>query len=171
MDEPLRVVITGASSGIGRALAIEYARRGATLALIARRAGMLRELAASLPVRCHVYEADVRDAAVIERCAADFIGQAGCPDVVIANAGVSAGTLTGDPADNAVFAEILAVNVTGMMLTFQPFLGPATARWPALPASPAFAVCRARPLTPHRSRRPSLTWRACASKCAVPGWT
>jgi short-subunit dehydrogenase len=124
MTESLRVVITGASSGIGRALAIEYSRRGATLALIARRAGMLRDLAESLPARCHVYEADVRDGAALERCALDFIGHAGCPDIVIANAGVSAGTLTGDPADNAVFAEILSVNVTGMMLTFQPFIEP-----------------------------------------------
>lgn len=122
MVEALRVVITGASSGIGQALALEYAQRGATLALIARRGEMLEQLAASLPVRCHTYALDVRDAAALARCAADFIGRAGCPDIVIANAGVSAGTATPDPADNVVFEEILSVNVTGIMLTFQPFL-------------------------------------------------
>ena len=122
MGEALRVVITGASSGIGQALALEYAQRGATLALIARRGEILDHLAASLPVRCHTYALDVRDAEALARCAADFIGRAGCPDILIANAGVSAGTATPDPADNVVFEEILSVNVTGMMLTFQPFL-------------------------------------------------
>ncbi len=124
MTEPLKVVITGASSGLGRALAEEYARRGATLGLIARRGELLRKLAASLPVRSHVYEADVRDAGALAECAGDFVGQAGCPDIVIANAGVSAGTDTASAADNAVFDEILSVNVVGMMLTFQAFLAP-----------------------------------------------
>jgi short-subunit dehydrogenase len=116
------VFITGASSGIGAALAVEYARRGATLGLVARRADKLGQLAASLPVRSSTYAADVRDAAALSAAARDFIGRAGCPDVVIANAGVSAGTLTAALEDNQVFEEILATNVTGMMLTFQPFL-------------------------------------------------
>ena len=50
---PLKVVITGASSGIGKALAHEYAKRGATLALIARRGDLLTELAGSLAVRSY----------------------------------------------------------------------------------------------------------------------
>lgn len=119
---PLRVVITGASSGIGKALAVEYARRGATLALLARREDLLAQLAAVLPVRSCLYAVDVRDTQALAGAAADFIGRVGCPDVVIANAGVSAGTLTGNPEDNPVFEEILATNVTGMMLTFQPFV-------------------------------------------------
>jgi short-subunit dehydrogenase len=118
------VVITGASSGIGKALAHEYAKRGATLALIARRGDLLTQLAGSLPVRSYAYAADVRDARALAAAAEDFIGRVGCPDVVIANAGVSAGTLTGNPQDNQVFEEILATNVTGTMLTFQPFIEP-----------------------------------------------
>lgn len=117
-----RVIITGASSGIGRALAAEYAGRGATLGLIARREEMLVQLAGSLPVRSYTYAADVRDARALAAAAEDFTARAGSPDIVIANAGVSAGTLTGYPDDNAVFEEILAINVTGMMLTFQPFI-------------------------------------------------
>ena len=117
-----KVVITGASSGIGRALALEYARHGATLGLIARRGDFLAQLAASLPVRSICYAVDVTDAPALAKAAADFVAVVGTPDVVIANAGVSAGTLTGNPEDNAVFEDILAVNVTGMMLTFQPFL-------------------------------------------------
>jgi len=119
----LKVVITGASSGIGRALALEYAAHGAVLGLIARRADLLSQLAASLPVRSYTYAVNVTDARSLATAAADFIARAGCPDIVIANAGVSAGTLTGEPADNVVFEEVLAVNVLGMMLTFQPFVG------------------------------------------------
>lgn len=120
--DTLRVVITGASSGIGSALAREYADRGATLALIGRRRDALEELAGSLTVRSLVYSADVRDAGAVDAAAQDFMRRAGVPDVVIANAGISAGNHTADPADNAVFGEILATNVTGMMLSFQPFL-------------------------------------------------
>jgi short-subunit dehydrogenase len=117
-----KVIITGASSGIGRALALEYAGRGATLGLIARREDLLVQLAASLPVRSYIYAADVTDARALADAAADFTARAGCPDVVIANAGVSAGTLTGHSEDNAVFDEVIRVNVIGMMLTFQPFV-------------------------------------------------
>ena len=123
LAEPLKVVITGASSGIGRALAREYARRGATLALIARREDLLAQVKASLPVPAHTYAADVRDAAALRAVASDFVSCAGVPDIVIANAGISAGTLTGNPDDNPVFDEIIATNVTGLMLTFQAFLG------------------------------------------------
>ena len=122
MSAPDSVVITGASSGLGRALAIHYARRGATLALIARRGDKLDELAATLPARCYCYPLDVRGAAAISAAGQDFIAREGCPDVVIGNAGISAGTSTSDPLDSSVFEEILATNVTGMMLTFRPFI-------------------------------------------------
>lgn len=122
MNASPKVIITGASSGIGRALALEYARRGATLGLIARRRELLDRLAASVPVRSYVYAADVREANALTRAARDFVSHAGCPDIVIANAGISAGTLTDAAEDNRVFEEILATNITGMMLTFQPFL-------------------------------------------------
>jgi short-subunit dehydrogenase len=118
----VKVVITGASSGIGRALAAEYARRGATLALVARRREVLEQLAATLPARSFCYEADVRDAGALAAAARDFHARAGCPDIVIANAGISAGTHTGAAEDNQVFEDILATNVTGMMLTFQPYV-------------------------------------------------
>jgi short-subunit dehydrogenase len=117
-----RVVITGASSGIGRALATEYARRGATLGLVARRAEMLRELAATVRVQCALYSLDVRDAAGLAQAAEDFRARFGSPDVVIANAGVSAGTSTERSEDRAVFQEILDVNVMGLVNTFAAFL-------------------------------------------------
>ena len=121
-NSPRRVFLTGASSGIGRALAAEYARRGAILGLLARRASLLETLAAALPTQCHCYAADVRDAPAVAAAARDFVARAGVPDRVIANAGISAGNDSGEPQDNAVFEDILATNVTGMLLTFQPFL-------------------------------------------------
>jgi short-subunit dehydrogenase len=115
-------VITGASSGIGRALAAEYAQRGAVLGLIARRAESLRELASTLKVQTALYALDVRDAAGLTRARDDFRSRFGDPDLVIANAGVSAGTSTERSEDRAVFQEILDTNVMGMMNTFQAFL-------------------------------------------------
>jgi short-subunit dehydrogenase len=117
-----RVVITGASSGIGAALARRYARRGAALGLIARRRRELDELAAGLPSGAAVYPLDVRDAAALADAARDFISRHGIPDVVIANAGVSVGTLTEFAEDARVFRDVFDVNVTGMVHTFQPFL-------------------------------------------------
>lgn len=120
----MRVVITGASSGIGAALARHYARRGATLGLIARRRDALESLAGEFdgnPVS--VYAADVRDASAMQAAGADFLARHGSPDIVFANAGVSVGTLTDAPEDLAAFEEVLDVNVTGVVRTFQPFLG------------------------------------------------
>lgn len=120
----LRVVITGASSGLGAALARHYAKRGATLGLLARREDELRRLAASLPGETLVYPADVTEASALAEAAADFIGRAGAPDRVIANAGISVGTLTREAADVPVFQRVFAVNVLGMVNTFSPFIGP-----------------------------------------------
>ncbi len=119
---PPRVFITGASSGLGAALARAYAARGATLGLAARRGGLLASLAGELGVPCHCYALDVADAAAMESAARDFASAAGCPDIVIANAGISVGTLAAEPADLPVLERIMAVNVNGMANTFAPFL-------------------------------------------------
>jgi len=118
-----RVFITGASSGIGAALARHYAARGAILGLAARRGDLLEQLAASLPGPTHfTYPLDVTDAAALAEAARDFMLRAGVPDIVIANAGVSAGTLTEAADDLPVFRRIFDINVMGMVNTFQPFI-------------------------------------------------
>jgi short-subunit dehydrogenase len=117
-----RVWISGASSGLGAALARHYAAQGAVLGLTARRSHELESLAASLPSRAHAYALDVTDAAAQCRAAADFIARAGLPDIVIANAGISVGTLTEEVDDLAAFARVMAVNVQGVVNTFHPFV-------------------------------------------------
>ena len=118
----LRVFITGASSGIGAALAREYAARGAVLGLLGRRAEALHALAGSLPGDHHIYTVDVTDHAALAAAALDYIAREGGADVVIASAGVSAGTLTERPGDLSQFAEIFAINVTATVATFAPFI-------------------------------------------------
>jgi NADP-dependent 3-hydroxy acid dehydrogenase YdfG len=122
LNAPLRVFITGASSGIGEALARHYAQCGAQLGLVARRAQRLQALADALAAPCATYELDVRDVAGMRAAAADFLQRFGGADIVIGNAGVSAGTLTDHAEDQEVFQEILDVNVVGLFNTFQPFV-------------------------------------------------
>jgi NAD(P)-dependent dehydrogenase (short-subunit alcohol dehydrogenase family) len=119
----VKVFLTGASSGIGAALAREYARAGAQLGLFARRSDALSALAAELaPVVPALYPGDVRDEAALRAAAADFTQRFGLADIVIANAGVSRGTLTEYAEDNAAFRAIMDTNVDGILHTFQPFL-------------------------------------------------
>ncbi len=120
---PQRVFITGAGSGIGAALAAHYAGRGATLGLLGRRRDKLEEVAASLPGQHALYVADVADAPAVAAAAEDFI-QGGVPDLVIANAGVSVGTLTECAEDYAAFNRVFQTNVLGLVATFQPFIVP-----------------------------------------------
>jgi len=121
-----RVFLTGASSGLGAALAQHYAAAGATVGLVARRADRLEALRAALPaapgISHTVHVADVGDAAAMRAAAAAFTAQAGTPDIVIANAGVSVGTLTEYAEDLDAFDKVLRTNVLGMVATFQPFV-------------------------------------------------
>jgi short-subunit dehydrogenase len=120
----VKVFLTGASSGIGEALARHYAAGGATLGLLARRGDLLRSLKASLDAPGDIYPCDVRDLAAVSAAADDFIARFGVPDLVIGNAGVSFGTLTEHAEDAAVFREVLDINVMGLVNTFHPFVRP-----------------------------------------------
>ena len=117
-----RVFITGASSGIGAALARRYAGEDCVLGLVARGKSALQALASSLASPADIFPADVRDSAAMANAANEFMARHGCPDIVIANAGVSVGTLTELPEDLAAFKDVLDINVLGMVNTFQPFI-------------------------------------------------
>ena len=118
----LKVFITGASSGIGEALAVYYAAQGATLGLAARRADFLDGLNRRLGGAHATFALDVRDAPALRAAAEAFIPRCGVPDIVIASAGVSAGTLTEHAEDLDAFRQIMDTNVFGMAATFAPFI-------------------------------------------------
>lgn len=121
---PLKVFITGASGGIGAALAQYYAAQGASIGLVARRAAEMQMLAASFSIPVATYALDVTDSAALAAAAADFIARHGLPDIVIANAGISIGTRGGLAEDIAVLAKVMQTNVIGLAATLQPFVAP-----------------------------------------------
>jgi short-subunit dehydrogenase len=130
MSEPL-VFITGASSGIGQALAARFHRAGYRLALVARRADAVAQWAAAegiAPARCAIFAADVRDVAAITAVGRECSAAHGLPDVVIASAGISIGVDTGDLEDLEVIRATYETNNLGMAATFQPFVRPMCAR-------------------------------------------
>jgi len=121
------VFITGASSGIGQALAARYLRAGWRLALAARRGDELQSWAQAQGLateQCSVYTVDVRDATAAAAAGRICIERQGLPDVVIANAGVSIGMDTAEFDDLAVMRAIYETNNIGMAATFQPFVRP-----------------------------------------------
>lgn len=120
----MNVFITGASSGIGAALAREYAARGAQLGLVARRRAVLDELVATLPGTHHCYAVDVTDRDALIVAANVFESSTGGADVVIANAGVSVGVLTEYYEDLEAFEQVLRTNVLSLAYTFHPFIAP-----------------------------------------------
>jgi short-subunit dehydrogenase len=112
----MRIVITGASSGIGAALARYYASEDSVLGLIARRPGKQ-----TLKGKVTHYLVDVTDESALAAAAGDFIARFGVPDLVIANAGVSTGTSGEDIADIAKLKHLLNVNVAGLAATLAAF--------------------------------------------------
>jgi NAD(P)-dependent dehydrogenase (short-subunit alcohol dehydrogenase family) len=121
------VYITGASSGIGQALALRYAQAGWRLALVARRGQAVHTWAQAQGLaleRYAVYEADVQDLDSIAAAGQACLAGQGVPDAVIANAGISVGVDTASRADVDVFREVVATNLVGVAATFQPFIQP-----------------------------------------------
>ena len=125
------VFITGASSGIGQALAWRYHQAGWRLALAARRTGEIESWARAQqldPARYAVYAADVADADSIVAAGQACLARQGVPDAVIANAGISIGVDTAMREDLQVIARTFATNNIGLAATFHPFVAPMVAR-------------------------------------------
>jgi short-subunit dehydrogenase len=125
MAAPL-VFITGASSGIGQALALRYHRAGYRLALAARRTSEVKSWAEAHGISADSYESYSADVAVVDSIVAagrDCIARQGVPDVVIANAGISVGMDTAVRDDIDVMARTFATNNIGVAATFHPFVG------------------------------------------------
>ncbi len=125
------VFITGASSGIGQALAWRYYQAGFALALVARRTEEIQAWADSSGIdstRYRIYSADVAVVDSIVAVTQQCLQQQGVPDVVIANAGISIGMDTAVRGDLDVMARTFAVNNMGLAATFYAFIAPMTQR-------------------------------------------
>lgn len=124
MSAPL-AFITGASSGIGQALAARFARAGWRLCLVARRGDELQAWVDAQgwgTSQARVHAADVRDVRGIVDAGRRCIADQGLPEVVIANAGISVGYDTAQFDDLEVLRATLETNNLGMAATFHPFV-------------------------------------------------
>jgi short-subunit dehydrogenase len=158
------VFITGASSGIGQALAAHYYAAGWRLALVARRSEGIRAWAQARglqPGRYAVYGADVQQIDSIVAAGQACLQQQGLPGVVIANAGISEGVDTAQRADLDVIRDTFLTNNVGLAATFHPFVAPMRqARRGTLVGIASVAAIRGLP--GHGAY--------CASKAAVVGY-
>jgi short-subunit dehydrogenase len=159
-DAPL-VFITGASSGIGQALALRYYQAGYRLALVARRAELMAQWAQDAHLdasRYGIYCADVSSIDSIVNAGAQCLAQQGLPAVVIANAGISVGVDTAYRADLDAMAQLFATNNIGLAASFHPFIEPMRVRGSGVLVGIA-SVAGIRGLPGHGAY--------CASKAAV----
>lgn len=119
------VFITGASSGLGQALALRYYQAGYQLALVARRIEEVELWARRHkinPDSYKIYSANVANIDSIVAAGNACLSSQGLPDVVIANAGISIGVDTSYREDLDQLALTYATNNIGMAATFHPFI-------------------------------------------------
>ena len=175
----MRVVITGASSGIGEALARHYAREGATLGLISRR----KVDAEGLPGEVISYAVDVADEAALAAAAQDFMRRFGPPDLVIANAGIGTGTEAAEIRHVAKLRKILETNVVGLAATlaaFAPAMRAAgggtlagiasVAGFRGLAGNGAYCASKSAAITWMESLRAELHGSGVSVVCVCPGY-
>jgi len=183
---PRAVLITGASSGIGKALALYYAGDGARLALIGRDGGRLETVAQE----CRKLGASVDCAAMDVRSRAELaewitaFDRAAPIDLLIANAGLMAGTPPAggiEPPDAGL--RVMETNVLGVLNTVQPLLGPMMARgrgqiaivssiaaFLPLPDAPSYSASKSAVLNYGLSLRALLAPHGIAVSVVCPGY-
>lgn len=182
-----RILITGASSGIGRALALDYAKDGARLVLLGRDAGRLDEAATACreagaaDVETHI--ADVRDRETMARIVADADARRPI-DILVANAGVATGLSQKqlmEPPESV--RAMMAINVNGVFNTVEPVIPAMCARGTgkiaivgsmagvrALPYSPAYCAAKSAVHMWADCLRGSLAPRGVHVALIVPGF-
>jgi short-subunit dehydrogenase len=151
-----------------------FARRDAELARVA---------AACAPARVVAYAGDVRDAAALAQAGGDFTSRFGVPDIVIANAGVSRGTLTETAADLPAFRSVFDTNVMGIVNAFQPFVAAmrsarrgtlvgiaSIAGFRGIPGSGAYSASKAAAIAYLESLRVELHGSGVAVVTVCPGY-
>ena len=180
-----KVLLTGASSGIGMALAERLAAPGVVLGLVARRRERLEALARRLRARggeAIVFAADVRDGPAMREIADDFAGRAGGVTVAIANAGVSRSDNLGS-GDPGPLSDLIAVNVQGAINTLAPVVPHmirarsghlvavgSVAGFRGLPGKGAYCASKAALKTMMDAFRPALSPYGIHVTTICPGW-
>jgi NAD(P)-dependent dehydrogenase (short-subunit alcohol dehydrogenase family) len=124
--EGRHVIVTGAGTGIGRAIALRLAREGAALSLLARDTARLEETAGMAPPgsRIHVERCDIRELASVERAVTAAVAEQGPVHALVANAGLGG---PNDPGPDDRFADLVATNLNGTyhcVRAVQPHLAP-----------------------------------------------
>jgi NAD(P)-dependent dehydrogenase (short-subunit alcohol dehydrogenase family) len=125
----------------------------------------------------------VRDAPALDGAARKFVASIGVPDIVIANAGISTGTVTGQVEDLSAFGDVLNTNVLGIVNTFQPFIAPMRERrrgilagiasiagFRGLPGSGAYSASKAAAIAYLESLRVELRASGIAVVTICPGY-
>ena len=154
------VVITGASSGIGWALAKELAARGARVGISARRPELLEKLVGEIRASGGIVEAetgDVADRSALAEAIGKLESRLGPTDVLIANAGVSAPS-GGDPVNSDAVETMLRVNYLGVVYAFEAVL-------PGMLRRSAGHIVAVSSLAAYKGLPGSAAY--CASKAAV----
>ena len=171
MRSPRHIVITGASSGIGRALATEYAASGIVIGLIGRNVARLNQVAVDCRSRgatVHIGEVDVRDREQLRRCVEEFDGVAPI-DLLVANAGILV-RMAGAELEPPDYAHsLMQTNVLGVLNTVQPIaprmisrrhgqiaIVSSVAAFTPLPHSPSYSASKAAALNYGLSLRTLL---------------
>lgn len=179
---PGRVIVTGASSGIGRSLALHYARLGCAVGATARRADLLAELAHAGAGTVHTAVADVADRPGVTAALRELEAKLGGVDTLIANAGV--GLPSGGVWVNAAGVEtMIRVNVLGVVNSFAAVLPgmlaggrghlvavSSMAAFKGLPGAAGYSASKAAVLTYCEALRIELAPRGVAVTCVCPGF-
>ncbi len=183
---PKTILITGASSGIGRALAVVYARDGVSLSLIGRDRERLEDTAAAARAQgaeVSIGQLDVRDRDAMTHWieAADIRRPF---DLVIANAGITTGLAPGDIAeDPGAVRAIVETNLIGVLNTVEPLIAPMCARGAGqivfigsiagirgLPYAPSYCATKAAVHAYSESLRGRIEARGVRVSLVVPGF-
>jgi len=180
-----RILLTGASSGIGWALAERFAGPGAVLGLVARRIERLEALRAIIEergARAYALQADVRDASRMKSVVEEFARSAGGLSLLVANAGVSRSDRLKD-GDAEPLSDLIAVNVQGALNTILPAIPimiraggghvvavGSVAGFRGLPGKGAYCASKAALKTLMDGFRPALRGYGIHVTTICPGW-
>jgi short-subunit dehydrogenase len=159
---PKTICITGASSGLGTALALSYAHSGVTLFLTGRHSTRLASVADACRnqgATVHTSAVDVTKKGLMQAWAADVLGH-GTPDLIIANAGISGGTAEGSESLEQMESMVFT-NILGVFYTIEPFL-------PALKAKRSGQIAIISSLAGYRGFPGAPAY--CATKAAVKSY-